>query len=153
MGSKMENWKYQSFVAEGDSSETFFYQIKHNGNTVYVQFGPVKQYNGSPVYGVYLAVYRKRKQEPIAFHSKATTGRIGATGLLLAKQSFDIFLEDFFEKTNFNSVILSIVGSDIRRYKVYKRTLQRMGYVESKILGPLCMSKIHRREDFKCPVC
>lgn len=153
MGSKMENWKYQSFVAEGDSSETFCYQTKHNGNTVYVQFGPVKQYNGSPVYGVYLTVYRKRKQEVIAFNARSTTGSIGTTGLLLAKQSFDIFLEDFFQKTNFNSVILSIVGSDIRRYKVYKRTLGRMGYAESKILGPLCMSKIHRREDFKGPVC
>lgn len=149
----MENWKCQSFVVEGDPSETFCYQTKHKGNTVYVQFGHVKQYNGSPVYGVYLAVYRKRKQEAIAFNARSITGSIGITGLLLAKQSFDIFLEDFFQKTNFNSVILSIIGSDIRRYKVYKRTLERMGYVESEILGPLCMSKIHRREDFKGPVC
>ena len=142
---EMSDWNYQSFIAEGDSFPTFCYRIKHIDNTVLIQFGPVKRYNGLPVYSVCLSIYRKRKRLDAAFNARSITGTIGVAGLLLAKQSFDLFVEDFFNELDSNSVILSVQGSDSRRYKVYKRTLEKMGYIESRLLGSLCMSKTYHR--------
>jgi hypothetical protein len=142
----MSFWDYYSFIAEGDSSPTFCYRIKYNGNTIAVQFGPVKKYSGRLVYSVCLSIFRKRKREDIEFHARAVTGTIGVSGLLLAKESFDLFIKDFFNELDFDSVILSVQGADARRYKIYKRTLKRMGYTESRLLGPLCMSKVYHRE-------
>lgn len=142
----MSDWNYQSFIAEGDSLPTFCYRIKHIDNTILIQFGPVKKYNGLPVYSVCLSIYRKRKSIDVAFSARPITGTIRVSGLLLAKQSFDLFIKDFFNELSFNSVILSVQGADTRRYKVYKRTLEKMGYIESKLLGSLCMSKTYHRE-------
>lgn len=142
----MSDWEYQSFIAEGGSLPTFCYRIKHNGNTVSVQFGPVKQYNGRPVYSMCLSIFRKRKRESIGFYARSITGTIGLSGLLLAKESFDLFIDDVFKETDFDSIILSIQGSDSRRYKVYKRSLERMGYTEIKLLGSRCMSRIYYRD-------
>lgn len=63
----MSNWEYQSFIAEGDSLPTFCYRIKHNGNTVSVQFGPVKQYNGRPVYSMCLSILGSANVKVSAF--------------------------------------------------------------------------------------
>lgn len=152
-GNRMSDWEYQSFIAEDDLLPTFCYRIKHNGNTISIQFGPVKQYNGLPVYSVCLSIYRKRKRIDIEFSARSVTGTIGTTGLLLAKQSFDLFIKEFFDKINTDGVILSVQGADVRRYKVYKRTLERMGYTESKLLGSLCMSKVYYRESLKYSGC
>ena len=141
----MSCWDCYSFIAEGDSSPTFCYRIKYNGNTIAVQFGPVKQYNGRPVYSVCLSIFRKRKREDIEFYAHSVTGTIGASGLLLAKESFGLFIDDIFKETDFDSLILSVQGVDSRRYKIYKRSLERMGYVEGRLLGPRCMSKIYYR--------
>ena len=141
----MSDWEYQSFIAEGDSLPTFCYRIKHNGNTVSVQFGPVKKYNGRPVYSMCLSIFRKRKREDIDFYARAVTGTIGVSGLLLAKESFNFFIDDVFKETDSDSIILSVQGLDTRRYKVYKRSLERMGYTESRLLGSRCMSRIYHR--------
>lgn len=141
----MSCWDYYSFIAEGDSFPTFCYRIKYNGNTIAVQFGPVKQYSGRPVYSVCLSIFRKRRREDIEFYAGSITGTIGVSGLLLAKESFDLFIDDVFKETDFDSLVLSVQGLDSRRYKIYKRSLERMGYVKSRLLGSRCVSKIYYR--------
>ena len=141
----MSCWDYYSFIAEGDSFPTFCYRIKYNGNTIAVQFGPVKQYSGRPVYSVCLSIFRKRRREDIEFYAGSITGTIGVSRLLLAKESFDLFIDDVFKETDFDSLVLSVQGLDSRRYKIYKRSLERMGYVESRLLDPRCVSKIYYR--------
>lgn len=141
----MSDWECQFFIAEGDSLPTFCYRIKYNGNTVSVQFGPVKQCGGRPVYSMCLSIFRKRKRESTGFYARSITGTIGLSGLLLAKESLDFFIDNVFKETDSDSIILSIQGLDARRYKIYKRSLERMGYTESRLLGSRCMSRIYHR--------
>lgn len=128
-----KGWMYQ--IIEESDYPSFFYKNKVGNNFVYISFVFNRIYNKIPVYTVGAYIGRKRNIVETSIYSNSITGTIGVSGLIKLKECIDFFVEDFFDNTDNDTLMISIFGTDSKRNKVYARTLSRNGYVQSNILG------------------
>lgn len=130
-----KGWMYQ--IIEDNDYPSFFYKNKIDNNFIYISFEFNRKYNKIPVYTIAAYIGRKRNVIETSMYSKSITGTIGVSGLIKLKECIDFFVEDFFNNTNNETLMISIFGTDLKRNKVYARTLSRDGYIQSNIIDKI----------------
>jgi hypothetical protein len=130
-----KGWMYQ--IEENSDYPSFFYKNKIRNNFIYISFEFNRKYNKIPVYTIAAYIGRKRNVIETSMYSKSITGTIGVSGLIKLKECIDFFVEDFFNNTNNETLMISIFGTDSKRNKVYARTLSRDGYIQSNIIDKI----------------
>lgn len=147
--SKMEVEKipYDKWYSYVNNDAYFAYRAKICKNTVTLEAWAFEIYNGILCFNVALNIVHKRKSLKDSFyHLDNGSGYGSLEALLYAKLLIEELPSAIFKNMpKEDKIILFVSGSTPRRFKIYKRSLERIGFKESYMFKEKGLIKIFER--------
>lgn len=129
----IEKLPYDKWYSYVNNNAYLAYRTKIGKNTVTLEAWVFEIYNGILCFNVALNIVHKRKSLKDGFyHLDNGSGHGSLEALLYAKLLIEELPSVIFKKMpRKDKIILFVSGSTPRRFKIYKRSLERIGFKES----------------------
>ena len=143
----VEKLPYDKWCSYVNNDAYFAYRTKISKNTVRLQAWVFEIYNGILCFNVALNIVHKRKSLKDSFyHLDNGSGHGSLEALLYAKLLIEELPSVIFKNMpREDKIILFISGSTPRRFKIYKRSLERIGFKESYMFKEKGLIKFFER--------
>lgn len=144
---EVEKIPYDKWYSYVNNDAYFAYRTKVGKNTVILEAWVFEIYNEILCFNVALSVVHKRKSlaDNIYYLNKGS-GHGSLEALLYVKLLIEELPSVIFKNMpRENKIILFISGSTPRRFKIYKRSLERIGFKESYMFKEKGLIKFFER--------
>lgn len=140
----VEKLPYDKWYSYVNNDIYFAYKTKIGKNTIILEAWVFEIYNGILCFNVSLNIVHKRKSLKDSFyHLDNGSGCGSLEALLCAKLLIEELPSVIFKNMpRENKIILFVSGSTPRRFKIYKRSLERIGFKESYMFKEKGLIKI-----------
>lgn len=143
----VEKIPYDKWYSYVGNEAYFAYKTKVGKNTLTLESYVFDIYNGILCFNIGLSVVHKRKSyEDNLYHLNEGSGYGSLKALLYAKLLIEKLPSVIFKNMpREDKIILFVSGSTPRRFKIYKRSLERIGFKESYMFKEKGLIKIFER--------
>lgn len=142
-----EKLPYDKWYSYVNNDAYFAYRTKIGKNTVTLEAWAFEIYNGILCFNIALNIVHKRKSLAYnIYHLNKGSGHGSLEALLCARLLIEELPNIIFKKMpREDKIILFITGSTPRRFKIYKRSLERIGFKESYMFKKKGLIKFFER--------
>lgn len=143
----VEKIPYDKWYSYVNNDAYFAYKTKIGKNTVTLEAWAFEICNGTLCFNVALNIVHKRKSSTDnIYHLNKGSGHGSLEALLYAKLLIEELPSVIFKNMpREDKIILFVSGSTPRRFKIYKRSLERIGFKESYIFKVKGLIKFFER--------
>lgn len=143
----IEKLSYDKWYSYVNNDVYFAYKTKVGKNILTLKSWVFDTYNGILCFNIGLSVVHKRKSyKDNLYHLNEGSGYGSLEGLVYAKLLIEELPSVIFKKMKReDKLILFVAGSTPRRFKIYKRSLERIGYKESYMFKEKGLIKFFER--------
>lgn len=129
----IEKIPYEKWYSYVNNDAYFAYRTKIGKNIVTLEAWVFEIYNGIFCFNIALNIVHKRKSlTDNIYHSNNGSGHGSLEALVYARLLIEELPNIIFKKMpREDKIILFVSGSTPRRFKIYKRSLERIGFKES----------------------
>lgn len=148
---EVEKIPYDKWYLYVGNEAYFAYKTKVGKNTLTLESWVFDIYNGILCFNIGLSVVHKRKSyKDNLYHLNEGSGYGSLEALMYAKFLIEELPSIIFKKMKReDKLILFVAGSTPRRFKIYKRSLERIGFKESYMFKEKGLIKFFERNKTK----
>lgn len=143
----VEKLPYDKWYSYVNNDVYFAYRTKIGKNTITLEAWVFEIYNGILCFNIALNIVHKRKSlTDNIYHLNKGSGHGSLEALLYAKLLIEELPNVIFKNMpREDKIILFVSGSTPRRFKIYKRSLERIGFKESYMFKEKGLIKFFER--------